>query len=593
MFKKILNVIIAHKIITGMVVVILAIGGYFLFKTFSGSAQETRYVLSAVTKGTIIISVSGTGQVSASNQLDLKPKASGDVVYVGVKEGQSVKAKTLIVQLDSSAAQKSVRDAKANLESANLAMEKLEQPTDALTLLQAENSLAQAQQAKTSAQEDLQKAYDDGFNTVANAFLQLPDIISGLNSVLYDSTISSNQWNIDYYANSLKQNQAAIFEYKETTATSYQLARTQYDKNFSDYKAANRNSDTATIEALINETYDTTKSLADAIKNANNFIQFYKDAMKVNNLTPVAMADTHLSTLNGYTSQTNTHLLNLLSIKNTIENSKTTIINADSTIAEKEKSLEELRAGTDAIDLQSQQLTVKQRQNALYDAQQTLADYYVYAPFDGIVASVDVKKGDSASSGSVVATLITASKIAEVSLNEVDVANIKVGQKATLTFDAIDGLSITGEVAQVDTIGTVSSGVVSYDVKINFDTQDDRIKSGMSVTAAIITETRQDVLEVPSSAIKTSNDVSYVLQLGSQYTDTSSTGVVSAEAPTQTQVVTGLSDDTYTEITSGLKEGDLIVVKTIKSSTTSSGSKTNTNKSSGSSSILGGGMPPR
>ncbi len=571
MFKKILNVIIAHKIITGIVVVILAVGGFFLFGSFNSSAQETRYALSAVTKGTIITSVSGTGQVSASNQLDLKPKASGNVVYVGVKEGQSVKAKTLIVQLDSSTAQKSVRDAKANLESANLAMQKLKQPADALTLLQAENSLAQAQEAKTNAQEDLQKAYDDGFNTVANAFLQLPDIISGLKSILYDSTLNVNQWNIDYYANSLQQNQAKIFEYKESTSVSYQLARTKYDKNFSDYKSVGRYSDTATIEALINQTYDTTKSLADAIKNANNFIQFYKDKMKENNLNPAALADTHLSSLNTYTGQTNTHLSNLLAITNSIQSAKTTIINSDRSIAEKTQSLADLKAGTDAIDLQSQELTLKQRQNALYDAQLTLADYYVYAPFDGIVASVDVKKGDSASSGTAVATLITASKIAEISLNEVDAAKVAVGQKVTLTFDAIDGLSITGEVAQVDTIGTVSQGVVTYNIQISFDTQDERVKSGMSVSAAIITNAKQDVLLVPNSALKTTNGVSYVQMLDKQIPQDSitSSGVTSATAPILQQVEVGLSNDSSTEIVSGLNEGDQVITRTITSTTKS------------------------
>ena len=570
MFKKILNVIIAHKIITGIVVVILAVGGFF-FGSFNSSAQETRYALSAVTKGTIITSVSGTGQVSASNQLDLKPKASGNVVYVGVKEGQSVKAKTLIVQLDSSTAQKSVRDAKANLESANLAMQKLKQPADALTLLQAENSLAQAQEAKTNAQEDLQKAYDDGFNTVANAFLQLPDIISGLKSILYDSTLNVNQWNIDYYANSLQQNQAKIFEYKESTSVSYQLARTKYDKNFSDYKSVGRYSDTATIEALINQTYDTTKSLADAIKNANNFIQFYKDKMKENNLNPAALADTHLSSLNTYTGQTNTHLSNLLAITNSIQSAKTTIINSDRSIAEKTQSLADLKAGTDAIDLQSQELTLKQRQNALYDAQLTLADYYVYAPFDGIVASVDVKKGDSASSGTAVATLITASKIAEISLNEVDAAKVAVGQKVTLTFDAIDGLSITGEVAQVDTIGTVSQGVVTYNIQISFDTQDERVKSGMSVSAAIITNAKQDVLLVPNSALKTTNGVSYVQMLDKQIPQDSitSSGVTSATAPILQQVEVGLSNDSSTEIVSGLNEGDQVITRTITSTTKS------------------------
>ncbi|MDD5433706.1 MAG: hypothetical protein PHE77_03610, partial [Candidatus Pacebacteria bacterium] len=61
--------------------------------------------------------------------------------------------------------------------------------------------------------------------------------------------------------------------------------------------------------------------------------------------------------------------------------------------------------------------------------------------------------------------------MAEISLNEVDVAKVKIGQRAIITFDAIDELEITGKVEDVDTIGTVSQGVVSYNVKIIFDTQ--------------------------------------------------------------------------------------------------------------------------
>ena len=98
--------------------------------------------------------------------------------------------------------------------------------------------------------------------------------------------------------------------------------------------------------------------------------------------------------------------------------------------------------------------------------------------------------------------LITKQKIAEISLNEVDAAKVKVGQKVTLTFDAIDGLSITGEVSEIDALGTVSQGVVTYGVKIAFDTQDERVKSGMSVSAAIITDVKQNVLLVPNAAVK-------------------------------------------------------------------------------------------
>jgi HlyD family secretion protein len=513
-----------------------------------------------------------------------------------VTEGQSVKAGKLLVSLNSSDAQKSVRDAQANLDAAKISLQKLQEPTDQLTLLQAENAITSANEAKQSAQDDLSTAYDNAYNNISNTFLDLPDIMTNLNTILFGTTLGeSNQWNIDYLAQAVESFNAKVYEYQAVTKTSFKTAQTEYTTNFDDYKATSRLSDIATIEKLLDETYQTTKDVAEAIKNTNNYIQFYEYELNDNNLKPLALADTYLSDLNTYTSQVNSHVTALSGSINTISADKNTITNSDRTIAEKSQSLAELKAGTDPLDIQSQELSIKQKENALLDAKQTLADYYVYAPFDGVIANVAVKKGDSVSSGTTVATIITTQKIAEVSLNEVDVANVKVGQKATLTFDAVENLSITGEVAQVDTIGTVSSGVVTYDVKINFDTQDDRVKSGMSVSASIITETSQDVLEVPSSAIKTSNNVSYVLQLGSQYTDTSSTGVVSAEAPTQTQVETGLSDDTYTEITSGLKEGDLIVVKTIKSSTTSSGSKanTNTNKSSGSSSILGGGMPPR
>src|SRR6185503_5946600 len=109
--------------------------------------------------------------------------------------------------------------------------------------------------------------------------------------------------------------------------------------------------------------------------------------------------------------------------------------------------------------------------------------YTVRAPFSGTIAKLSVDKGDQASSGTTVATIISKNQIADLSLNEVDAAKVTVGQKATLTFDAVEDLSIAGAVASVDTLGTVSQGVVSYVVKIQFTTQDERVKPGMSVNA--------------------------------------------------------------------------------------------------------------
>ena len=191
-----------------------------------------------------------------------------------------------------------------------------------------------------------------------------------------------------------------------------------------------------------------------------------------------------------------------------------------------------------------------QAENSLLDARQKLADYFIRAPFDGVIAVVNVEKGYSVSASTVVTTIITKQRTAKIAFNEVDVAKVKIGQKVTLTFDAIEGLSISGEVAEIDSIGTVSQGVVNYNVKIVFDTQDDRVKPGMSVSAAVITDVKQDVLLVPNSAVKSDGNGQYVEFLINN-------------APQSQSVEAGLSNDTMTEIKSGIKEGDKIVIQTI------------------------------
>jgi multidrug efflux pump subunit AcrA (membrane-fusion protein) len=169
--------------------------------------------------------------------------------------------------------------------------------------------------------------------------------------------------------------------------------------------------------------------------------------------------------------------------------------------------------------------------------------------------------------------------VVKISLNEVDVAKIKLGDKSIMTFDAIDGLEMTGKVVQIDTLGTASQGVVTYNVKIALDTQDDRIKPGMSASASIITSVKTDVLTVPNSAVKSSGNNSFVQILDSK------------NQPQNIAVTTGIANDTLTEITSGIKEGDKVITQTIiPSSSASTGA---TGASSGNNALripgIGGG----
>jgi len=555
-----------HKIATTIIVIVVGAVGYYGYGWIVGTPSQIKYVVAKVEKGSVVMSVSGSGQVLATNQTDIKPKASGEVLAVNVVNGQIVKAGDLMVQLDAREAQKAVRDAEANLASSKISLEKLVQPADELSLTQAENSLARATESKAKAQSDLSKAYEDGFNTVADTFLDIPTVIAGLQDMLFSSapSLGSAQWNIDYYADQAGKYNDKASDFRKDTFDKYQAARAAYDKNFEDYKAAGRFSDIVTIEALMEQTYETTKNIAEAVKSTNNLIQFYKDEFIKRGAVPATTANTHLTVLNSYTSTTNGHLVELLSVINTIKNSKDAIVNADRSIKENTESLAKLKAGPDQLDIDSARLSVKQRENALMDAKEKLADYFVRAPYDGTIAKLTIKKGDVASGTTAMLTLVTAQKFAEISLNEVDVAKVEIGQKATVKFDAIDGLNIAGTVAEIDTVGTVTQGVVNYNVKIAFDIQDDRIKPGMSVSASVITEIAQDVLFVPNGAVKTKDGGHYVELFESAVPmEESSQGVLSLVFPAQRSVEIGLSNNTETQIVSGLKEGEQIIIRTI------------------------------
>lgn len=144
--------------------------------------------------------------------------------------------------------------------------------------------------------------------------------------------------------------------------------------------------------------------------------------------------------------------------------------------------------------------------------------------------------------------------IASVSLSEVDVSKVKLGQKATLTLDSISGKTFTGKVVNVNQVGSVTSGVTNYPALIQFDTTSTEILPNMAVSANIIIATKTDALVVPSTAIKNQDNQDTVQ-------------VVKNDRVQVVTVQIGVSSDTQTEIVSGLAEGDEVVVGTSTSGT--------------------------
>ncbi len=207
------------------------------------------------------------------------------------------------------------------------------------------------------------------------------------------------------------------------------------------------------------------------------------------------------------------------------------------------------------------------------------ADRKVVSPIDGTVNEINIKNGDDLSklsSGSsrevpiIIGDLGTMK--AQVEVSEVDIASVEIGQEATLTFNALDDFTATGKVEKMDSLGTLESGVVTYNVTITFDSLDSRIRPEMNVSASITTDSKRDVIIIPVNAIKTEGKAYYV--------ETKNNGVIEKKT-----VEVGLENNSKAEIKSGINVGDTIVTQTVNgtssSSSGSSGSSSSNNRGGG------------
>lgn len=577
-FQNILVAIKKHKIRFFLFLLVLGAGGFYLFGP-KPAAGATTYTLTKATTGPLIVTVSGSGQVSPDKQVELKPKASGNVISVQVKQGDFVTKGQALMQLEAINAQKSVRDAGNNLKAAQISLQKLQKAADSTQIAQAENDLAQskrdledlldpaddydflqAQNAVTQAERDLQQkkddrvqkekdlqenvedAYDDAIDGSAKVYDAVSDIVIHLQdaedpihdpekltpddikvSNLYEymfvvgdlNEADSVESDFDYYfslSQSVKRSSSNSEIYELLTQTLEYLGKMQKSldtaKKFVD-KYFNNYDDTDDFVYIKNE--------IDAdLASVNGFIVELKAAKKVLDEDDVNTSTTLKTADDAIASAEDTLVERQESLKKLADGpTDNEIASAKEKISLKELALEDAKKGSDELDIASQKLTIQQRQNDLADAQDDLDDYVVRAPFDGQVAALEVSVGDSVNngtsdSGTAVVTLITKQMIADISLNEVDAVKVKVGNTAKVTFDALPELDIEGSLVELDNLGVSNQGVVTYGARVAFDTDDERIKSGLSVTAEIQTEKKDNALIVPSSAIKSEGDIRYV-----------------------------------------------------------------------------------
>jgi HlyD family secretion protein len=301
-----------------------------------------------------------------------------------------------------------------------------------------------------------------------------------------------------------------------------------------------------------------------------------------------------------------------------VEGAQESVETAAAALTVAQAKADDVYAGSDPEEIALQSDQVQLAGLSVQRAQENLEEAKLIAPFDGTVAELNVEAGEAVagSAGDAAIVLNTPNSVRlELTITESDLPSLKAGQSGVATFDALEGVALPIVIDSVGTNPTTTQGVVTYEVRASFVTgqsagaagQSDagattqaataamgatpsisdsvsqsgtettsKPLPGMNATVTITVDQAQNVLVIPESAIRSEGSNSVI-------------EVQNDDGSTETVVVqTGLSDGTNTEITSGLEEGQTVMIP--GRATTSAQSTTSTESQQSAFPIMGG--PP-
>ena len=180
----------------------------------------------------------------------------------------------------------------------------------------------------------------------------------------------------------------------------------------------------------------------------------------------------------------------------------------------------------------------------LEEAKEQRENLIILAPCDGVIASVEaLEVGSSVTAGTTLLSILEGEDMTlTIAVDELDVVSVQEGQPVSITVDALSDLTVEGTVEKIAPVGSGESGVTTYDVKLSFDAAGTGIRAGMNATGEILVASVEDALYIPVEALMTVNDQYCVLTASGSYQP----------------VKTGIMNDEYVQILSGLEAGDLV-----------------------------------
>jgi HlyD family secretion protein len=509
--------------ISGILVVLLAAGAV-AYRAMASSrlAAQDSLQTTTVQRGALSETLSSSGNTRSGQSATIAWQTSGKVGEIGLQPGDLVQEDQVLAALDPNTLSSEMINAKQDLIDAQQALD---------DLLNSKLQQAEALQAVEDAQNALDSLKQTAAEQASQAQLALTEAQDALD------TAKKNRTKMNYPHTS---DELVI----EKAQTDYLLAKSAYKDALKAYNAVAKKKLTNPdrVRAL-NNLVSAEQKMNTALATYNWYILGYTDS-------DIAQADAELAV-----AQANLESAQAEWDKVKDGSSSAEIMLAEAKLADAQREWERVKDGPSQADIDAAQAAVDA-------AQATLDHASLLAPFSGTITEVDIKTGDLVSSGETAFRIDDLASIyIDLQISEVDLASLKVGQPATLEFDAIEDKQYKGEVTEIGMIGTVSQGVVNYPVTVRITDADEKILPGMTASVTITVDQVEDALLVSNKAIHTSNGQRTVSVLfeGQQIT---------------VPVTVGLVGDSLSEVTSDqLREGDTVVISGSSSSTTTASSQ--------------------
>ena len=234
--------------------------------------------------------------------------------------------------------------------------------------------------------------------------------------------------------------------------------------------------------------------------------------------------------------------------------------NRDYLAALNKRDAAKAQIGVDNAKLKQARAQVMQSQASLKQLEEQLSYTTIVAPMDGVILSRDVEIGDAVSSilvlGSTATLVMTEGDTTQVyvqgKVDEADIAHVYMNQAARIKVESFRDRVFNGKVTKIAPLGVEKDNVTTFEVRVSIDNPGGKLKANMTANAEILLDEHKNVLSVPENAVSYDNQKNAFVQIPDRN---------QKEGFRKVQVKIGLSNGSVTEIASGLKEGDQVVLQ--------------------------------